>query len=311
MKKVIVATSIYNPTEATRKFCQKSDWDFIMIADRKTPIDGYLELEKQHNNFRFISCEEQEKKWPKLGSLIGWNSIDRRNLGFCEALKEYSADIIATVDDDNIPYESWGKDLLVGKTVEVDIYETSLPVFDPLAVFDKQYWHRGYPLELVNSRKEYTYKGKQKRSIHVQADLWDGDPDIDAIARQVFKPIEKFPDFHPFVCDSFVPFNSQNTFLHKSVFPEYMCIPHIGRMDDIWGAYILQMVKSVNIAFCPASVFQERNPHTFHADFAGEQIGYLNKMKIFEDWRSCLPNESMAAYEKYRELLGGEKKETT
>ena len=100
-------------------------------------------------------------------------------------------------------------------------------------------------MELVSRRKEYTYAGKQKRSIHVQADLWDGDPDIDAIARQVFKPIEKFPDFHPFVCDSFVPFNSQNTFLHRSVFPEYMCFPHIGRMDDIWGAYILQMLKNV------------------------------------------------------------------
>ena len=48
MKKVIVATSIYNPTEATRKFCEKSGWDFILIADRKTPIDGYRDLEKQH-----------------------------------------------------------------------------------------------------------------------------------------------------------------------------------------------------------------------------------------------------------------------
>lgn len=309
MKKVIVATSIYEPTEATKKFCQKEGWDFIMIADRKTPVEGYLDLEKQHSNFRFISCEEQETKWPVLGELIGWNSIDRRNLGFCEALKEYSADIIATVDDDNIPYESWGKDLLVGKEVEVDVYETELPVFDPLAIFGKKYWHRGYPLELVEQRFEYHYAGKQKKSIHVQADLWDGDPDIDAIAREVFKPIEKFPQFAPFVCNSYVPFNSQNTFLHKSVFPEYMCIPHIGRMDDIWGAYILQQLKDVNIAFCPASVFQKRNPHTFHADFTGEQIGYLNKMKIFEDWTSCLPDDSKSAYLEYIRELNDRKEE--
>ncbi len=304
MKKVIVATSIYEPTLATKKFCEKSDWDFILIADKKTPVGGYEELEKCYSNFRFISCDEQEKKWPVLSSLIGWNSIDRRNLGFCEALQELNAEVIATVDDDNIPYENWGQDLIVGKEAEVDVYENELLAFDPLSVLGVEYWHRGYPLELVSQRKDYNYRGKEKRFIHVQADLWDGDPDVDAIAREIYRPNVKFPPFDPFVCNSYVPFNSQNTFLHKSVFPIYMCFPHIDRMDDIWGAYILQMEMNINVAFCSASVFQERNPHTFHADFAGEQIGYTNKMKIFEDWKSCLPDRTRVAYERYTEVLG-------
>jgi hypothetical protein len=49
--------------------------------------------------------------------LVG-KSIQRRNVGFVFAYNE-GADIIATVDDDNIPYDNWGDNVLVGQEVEV------------------------------------------------------------------------------------------------------------------------------------------------------------------------------------------------
>ena len=43
-----------------------------------------------------------------------------------------AADVVAVVDDDNIPLPGWGQDLLVGREVEVNFYETELPAFDPV-----------------------------------------------------------------------------------------------------------------------------------------------------------------------------------
>jgi hypothetical protein len=46
-----------------------------------------------------------------------------------------------------------------------------------------------------------------------------------------------------------VPYNSQNTFLHRSVLKNYSVLPFIGRMDDIWGAYIQQFYHPESIIF--------------------------------------------------------------
>ncbi len=307
MSNFIVSTSIYEPTEATVKFCQKNDWQFIMVADKKTPVASYKNLEKQYPHFKFFSCEEQELSYPSLSAAIGWNSIDRRNIGFVEALRR-GAEIIATVDDDNIPYESWGKNLLVGKEAEVDVYTTDQDFFDPLSVRNIPVWHRGYPIQCMSKRQENTYKGKKKVLVHVQADLWDGDPDIDAIAREMYKPNVKFENFDPYTTDKLSPFNSQNTFLHKSVFPNYMCIPHIGRMDDIWGGYLLQMLQDTNIVYCRPSVYQERNPHQFMIDFNGELIGYTDTLNFKKDWEPTLPANAKNAYEQYRKTILNEPK---
>jgi hypothetical protein len=60
------------------------------------------------------------------------------------------AEIIATVDDDNIPYDFWGKEVYVNKEIYVDLYVTSNPVFDPLSVTEYNYlWHRGFPNSII------------------------------------------------------------------------------------------------------------------------------------------------------------------
>ena len=46
----------------------------------------------------------------------------------------------------------------------------------------------------------------------IQADLWDGDPDIDAISRMTYKPIVKYKKLKPYASKKISPFNSQNTF---------------------------------------------------------------------------------------------------
>ena len=51
-----------------------------------------------------MTPEKQEILYPELSNTIGWKSIQRRNIGFVYAYQN-GADIVATVDDDNIPDE--------------------------------------------------------------------------------------------------------------------------------------------------------------------------------------------------------------
>jgi hypothetical protein len=298
VNKYIVTTTINPPTLATIKYSRKEDWTLIVVGDTKTPHYEYENL-----NCIYLSPEYQEKTYPELSDTIGWKSIQRRNIGFVEAYNR-GADIVATVDDDNIPYDSWGTNVVVGETVEIDFYDTHLGVFDPLSVTEhNQVWHRGYPIELVPFRKEVTYGGKLKRKVLVQADLWDGDPDIDAMARLSIKPTVKFGVQDAYGSTSISPFNSQNTFLARDVIPYYSVFPHVGRMDDIWGGYVLQYYFPNSVIYNKASVFQDRNVQDLITNLEKEIVGYRKTSELIRslpDWQSIVPKETLAYWDAYR-----------
>ena len=275
MKKVIVTTTINAPTKAIRLFDAMADWELIVIGDLKTPSDYRLE------RGLYVDPDTQAKYDRALSDAIGWNSIQRRNIGMLMA-HDMGAEIIALVDDDNVPMPGWGQELLVGKEVEANYYQTALPVFDPVgATNHSELWHRGYPLQLLPKR-DYTTKSRRRVKVDVQADFWNGDPDIDAICRMEHAPNCKFDDAcFPIASNKPAPFNSQNTFLSREALQEYFLFPHIGRMDDIWGAYYLQ-AKGFAVVFNKASVYQERNVHDLVVDMRKEYLGYENNLQLVE-----------------------------
>lgn len=279
----IVTTTINSPTKATLKYrdiAHKNNWTFIIVGDTKTNHDEYKQLES--SNVIYLSPEIQERLYPKISNVIGWKTIQRRNIGFIHAYK-LGADIIATVDDDNIPYDNWGENILVGKTVEVDLYTPqNAIVFDPLSITSQKHlWHRGYPIEYVPSRHLVSYVGTERRRVLIQADLWDGDPDIDALTRLEYKPLVKFEQFRrPYAGTTVSPFNSQNTFIDRSVFPHYSVYPNVGRMDDIWSSYVAQLHFPNSLIYNNASVYQERNVQDLITNLEKEVIGYRNTLKI-------------------------------
>ncbi len=303
MNKIIVTTTINQPTEATLKFSKLTDWHLIVVGDTKTPHKSY----KKIKNSTYLSPEDQENISKKLSDNIGWRSIRRRNFGFIKA-KQMNADIVATVDDDNIPLKNWGKNLIVGKNIEVDMYDTKLNVFDPIYVTEhKSLWHRGFPLQNVHKRNAKKI-GKVKIQCKIQADFWNGDPDIDAVCRITQMPQVQFKFFKPFSSKKISPFNSQNTFIHKDVLPFYMVIPHVGRMDDIWGGYALQQdLKKrfgIFVAYSCASVYQDRNDHDLTVDMEEEMIGYKKNLQLLKDgYLSVLPKKSKIAYEMYLKIM--------
>lgn len=294
----IVTTTINPPTEATLKYASFWGWKLIVVGDTKTPHKEYEKL-----NCIYLHPDEQEKKYPDLSRAIGWRSIQRRNIGFVEAYN-LGAKIIATVDDDNIPYDNWSRDLLIGKEIECNLYQPEHDVFDPLSVTNVNHvWHRGYPIEYVPTRHRVEYKGKTKRKVLVQADLWDGDPDIDALARLSMKPIVKFNVKRPYCSNKIAPFNSQNTFLAREVIPYYAVLPHVGRMDDIWGSYILQHFFPNSVVYNKASVYQDRNVQDLITNLEKEVMGYRNTLKMVQDlsnFENYFPEETKHFWKVYR-----------
>ena len=118
-KKIIVSTSINNPTEGIKKFDKLTDWKLIVVGDKKTPKNYKLK------NGIYLSPIDQIKIDKKLSDLIGWNCIERRNMGLLLA-KKLGANLVALVDDDNIPYENWGKNILVGKITKANHTKDSI-----------------------------------------------------------------------------------------------------------------------------------------------------------------------------------------
>ncbi|PCI38934.1 MAG: hypothetical protein COB53_03995 [Elusimicrobia bacterium] len=302
MKKIIVTTTINAPTKAILKFDALEDWEMIVIGDKKTPADYKLK------RGRYVGPEEQEAYDKPLSDAIGWNKMQRRNFGFLLA-HEASADIVATIDDDNIPFEGWGPNLLLEEKPPVRLYKCGLPVFDPIGATEyKHLWHRGYPIQHLHKRTYDSYEENVALDdIDVQADFWNGDPDIDAFCRMEHRPECTFKDdIFPLASDKWSPFDSQNTFLKADTLKNYFMFPFIGRMDDIWGSYFFQAMGG-RVAFNKASVYQDRNVHDFTKDMVDEFLGYQHNLKLVEallkdpeNIYDFLPKEAAASFDLYR-----------
>jgi hypothetical protein len=300
LMKVIVTTTINPVTEAIRKFEALADWHLVVIGDLKTPKDYNLE------RGIYVTPEMQEKYDKELSDVIGWNCIQRRSFGLLWA-KDMNADVVAVVDDDNIPYDNWGSELMLGRLTEAFYYGTETPAFDPVgATNEGRLWHRGFPLQLL-SKRDYSAKQTKCFTADVQADFWNGDPDIDAICRMEHAPECQFDEsFFPIASNRMSPFNSQNTFIRGDLLKDYFLFPHIGRMDDIWASYYLQ-AKGHTVIYGRPSVYQDRNEHDLVKDMKQEYLGYENNLRLVQDLAAdpeailkYLPESSTHAFKLYR-----------
>ena len=280
MTNFIVTTTINPETYALKKYSKIKNWKLIVVGDKKTPHNSY----KKNKKIIYLSPRDQEKIDKKLSDLIGWNCIARRNFGYILASK-LGAQLIASVDDDNIPYKNWGMQNYLNRNIEVDFYRSNQLVFDPLSIFkfDEKIWHRGFPLDLI-SVKNNVSKIKKKICFDVQANLWNLNPDIDAIRRMslIKKESFYFKNVKPYTSNRILPFNSQNTIITKDAINDYFMFPGIGRMEDIWAAYYLQSLGR-KVVFAEPTVYQKRNQHNLQKDFLNEIIGYQNNMNLIKD----------------------------
>ena len=298
----IATTTINKPTKALQDFAKNKNCKLIVALDKKSPKFNL-------KNSIVLSTKYQEKKWKKLSKLVGWNCIQRRNFAILEAI-ERGAELIALIDDDNIPYANWFNNILVNKKVKINEITINKSIFDPIGYTNhKDLWHRGYPLELVNGRK-YKKIGKKTITPDIQANFWDGDPDIDAVCRMLIKPECKFKNkYFPFFSKKISPFNSQNTIISRKVAFDYFLFPHIGRMDDIWASFYV-LSKGHKVIYSKPTVYQDRNIHNLIKDFKNEVIGYVNSSLLVKDLLKnpnniykFLPKNSSLAFNEWKKIM--------
>ncbi len=267
----------------------------IIAADKKTPDEAYSfckGLEKKFDiECKLVSPQEQEdylKRWPSLAKFIPWNCVQRRNIAILMAY-ESGSDIVAIIDDDNFLNQPdyLGLHGHIGEAQKLQAVSNSSGWWNVCEMlesgkFKMPFFHRGFPL---SKRTEATFANRsivsREGRVVVNAGLWFGAPDVDAITNLNF-PIDdakKSNNFqHKIACDigTWSPFNSQNTALSRDIIPAYFLLPYLGRYDDIWASFVVRHISDFlgdYVTYGSPLVNQDRNPHNYFKDFDDERFG--------------------------------------
>lgn len=265
-KKFIVITTIYHPTEAVKMFSRINDYQLVVVADKKTPVDWNCP------NVVFLSVNDESNTW-LLNEKLPFNHYSRKMLGYLFAMKN-GATIIIDTDDDNIPKDNWRFPEFTGKFDCFGSQKGFVNIYN--AFTDEPIWPRGLPLNLIKTQTDFQVLETKELKIGVWQGLADGDPDVDAIYRLTSDKPVSFQNHFPIVLGSGVitPFNTQNTAICKELFPlMYLPVNVTFRFTDILRGLIAQPIMHAfdyNLGFIDATVVQKRNPHDYFKDFLSE-----------------------------------------
>lgn len=283
MKKFLVITTINKPTKAVYKFLDIlwDEWKVIIVGDRKWPTD-YI----KHDKLIFLDIETQYKLYPEFAKAIPEKHYARKNIWYYHAIKLW-ADYIAETDDDNIPYDFYPQ-FIDDKEFLCNVIDDNSSVNIYNYFTDKKIWPRGLDLKYINKKPEVFNISQKIIKPYIQHSLEDKDPDVDAIYRLVLWE-EVYFDKNKNIAlwnNARCPFNTQNTYWHKEVFP-FLYVPHtvIWRACDIRKSYIAQKwVKELwwNVLFQSPTVYQERNDHDLQVDFNEEIVCYKEVWNLID-----------------------------
>ena len=278
-KNWIVLTTINHPTKAVFEFARiarNRNWGMVVVGDTKTPADWRVD------GVDFLSIEKQDELFPELSRMLPKKHYARKNLGYLYAMM-HGASVIIESDDDNQPYESFGKN------VEIEVCGhliSGAPWANKhFSNHDVLIWPRGLPLDAIHEigiRSEL-----RSKKCPIKQFLADVDPDVDAIYRLLHKKPFHFEKLKPDIIlgdYTYCPFNSQNTVIHHEAFellylPAYVSF----RMTDIWRSFVAQRIlwaRGMSVSFHGPTVFQIRNIHNLMKDFDDEVVGYLRNTEI-------------------------------
>ncbi len=299
-EKIALVTTTINVPHVLRLYRKYGpDVQFFVIGDRKTPHAEVDDLCRSIGKATYYSPELQSELGYACSKLIGWDCVQRRNIGFLEALK-WGADMIVTVDDDNIPmdrayfYRFWGllNKPFSGLSAVAPLGEGGW--FNAGELLDPPVSHRGFPLEkertdalgAVDPYQQFTHVVDAQ--IGVAAGLWMGDPDISALERGQDAPLVRGISEvgRAGVATSpgtWTVFNSQNTAFRRELTPAMMMWPGVGRYDDICASLVCQRLmreRDLHTHFGQPFVYQQRNAHDWLRDLEQEMWGMQHILEL-------------------------------
>jgi hypothetical protein len=307
----LVTTTIHVPKtleayfENFQKFGHTNVVCFV-IGDKKTPpevADFCRQLSRRFKyEVRYLDLEAQKqylKSFPDLWEFLPFNSIQRRNIGFLLAYQAGS-EVIVTIDDDNWVTEDdfLGCHGAVSREVSLPILSSASGWINVCRFLTEEagqpFYHRGFPAGkrwIESPIMESVGRGR----VVVNAGLWLGDPDVDAIAR-LHRTLSvtgiQFDGLRRFALGvgTWSPFGSQNTALWREVLPAFFLNPYVGRYDDIWASYVVRRIADHMghlVSYGLPLVRQVRNPHDLWEDLEMEKLGWQLTPSFIRALRKC------------------------
>lgn len=291
MKKYIVITSIFEPTEGIKKFSGIDDFKVIVVGDKRSPLNW------ECHNVDYISVIQQGKLDYLLVKSLPYNHYSRKMVGYLRAIQN-GADYIIDTDDDNIPKVNWKFPEFKNK---FDFIAEGKEFVNIYQLYSKQkIWPRGFPLSLITTQFDIERNlSFRDCNIGVWQGLADEDPDVDAIYRLTNNTSFYFEERAPVVLGkgTICPFNSQNTMIRKELFPLlYLPTSVSFRFTDILRGLVAQPIMwlyDYQLGFTGATVVQERHLHDFFQDFISEIPMYKDCEKVIN-----LVSKSISKFDK-------------
>ncbi len=270
--------------------------EFIIIGDRKTPAgtaDFCAQVERESGcRMNFFDVARQQDflgRFRRLNRLVPWNSIQRRNVGLIYAL-EQGYDNVISIDDDNFLMS--GSDFVgehitgLGVTASQKIVGTDTGWFNCVGMMQTNFgkvYPRGFALSKRWQEENWKFSDAIRKPV-VNAGLWTGDPDIDALTRIYFPVEARLPLSHDYLTlakECWCPINTQNTAFHGGAAAVSFVVVmgyelnglKVARYDDIWMSWFLRAIMDHfgdAARYGKPVVQQNRNQHNLFRDLREE-----------------------------------------
>ncbi len=195
--KWIVITSIFDPTSSIHKYLElKSEWNLIIIGDRKSPKDWLRKLNvNESERLIYLSLEDQYNLDYSILKYIPEGSYARKNIGYLVAI-QCGAKIIYESDDDNSPEKNqiYYLPKIVGPNDVpwIGFHGSRSPFINIYGSFGHpEIWPRGFPIDEIRNVSEDGWHSvrinqQNQTNIYIQQYLADLDPDVDAIVSFIY-----------------------------------------------------------------------------------------------------------------------------
>jgi len=292
-----------------------------VVADLNTPPECARvanSLASEGLDVRFLSVERQQeflRPFPQLEALIRYRSDERRNIGYLIAMQE-GADVVISVDDDNLPLDGAAfflEHAVTGQVFSGPSTASQTRWFNLGSLLESEDRHgarvviypRGFPYAQRGLDQSSPVSARASGLVGINVGLWSGDPDIDAATRLVLAPNvlrPRGPEAWLLAPGQRTPINTQNTALVREAMPAYWFVRMgavlggvaIGRFGDIFSGYFAQLACEAaghRVRVGSPWLHQDRNAHRLLSDLQME----LRGMDLIEDLMPLLEEPLLPA----------------
>lgn len=324
-----VVTTVFEPSAAVRIQAKHGKgWCLVIVGDSAGPFNYEIDSSGKHMVFLDTKTQQEMFAGLRLSELVPWNHFGRKNFGYLYAIA-HGGRLVWDFDDDNQLLASTfnpkqprirepsDKNSTIVYTLPANRndHNHSCLSFNPYPAMGAEHlpvWPRGLPLEDIRRHScQFSAQDLRKlqvstESIAVYQSLANHDPDVDAIYRLTHPLPMNFndPNSRTLIVPLFAlsSFNAQATlFTYDALFLLLLPVSVHGRVSDIWRSYLAgRLLRDADrhVAFTPPQVIQNRNPHSYLADFDSEQDLYAKSGKLVKfllEWKPESESDSISS----------------